>query len=935
MSFIKPTILLFAVFFSFSTFAQSIKGIVADTSQKKLLKEASVSLLDAADSTLEQFVLTKQDGSFEINKLSAGSYLLQITYINYSPFFRKIAISNEKNTIDIGTVYMQPASTNLQDVTVVQTPINIKKDTVEYNASSFKTKPNAMAEDLLKKLPGVEVSTDGTIKAQGEQVKRVLVDGKRFFGDDPTMATRNLPPDVIDKIQVFDDLSDQSKFTGFDDGNRVKTINITTRKDKRKGYFGKAAAGAGTDDKYDAMLNLHRFENTNQISILGQANNINKQNFSNQDILGSTGGGGGRGARGGGNGGGAIGGGGNAANGIATTYSGGANMRNDWKNNSSITGSYFYNRQKTSTIQSSLTQNIINTDSSTYNDQTQNDLKRNYNHRINLNLEENIDSANTITFRPNIAFQKTGYTTQQSSALESAKNLAIYNNQYQSAQNNSGYNGSADLMLKHKFKKQFRTTSVSFNFSRNKNDGVLDNNSINDYFIPIKTDSILQNITTATTGYTFSPTLSYTEPLAKNQMLEVNYNFNYTQNTAQRFTYNQQKILDSIYSNDFENTYHSNRVTLSYRLQNEKYNFNAGSGIQFGELASNNATKKSILTQQYVNITPTANFTYNFSRTNTIRINYMGRTGQPSITQLQPVTITNDSINFSKGNAALKQQFTHTLRFIYTNFNIVTQRVMFASLNASTIVNDIQNSVIYLRGAGLKRGSQLTMPVNLGGTFNINGYFNYGFALKKPKSNLNFTTNISHNQTQNLVDSQSNYTRNTTLGETIGWTTNLKEKFDVNFKSTTNYNIAKYSLQPTQNANYFTQILSVEATYYTKSGWNFSTQFDYTFNGNRNAGYNTSIPLLSPAISKQLFKNKAGEIKLSVFDLLNQNTSITRTISNNTITDTRTNTLTRYGMLTFTYNLRNFANKRDGKMPGFMQGTFRNFRQAGGGGRDF
>ena len=915
--------MFFVVGFSFPAMAQSIKGVVADSSLKQSMKDASVSLLDATDSTVEQFALAKPDGSFELKKMNPGSYLLQVMFVNYRPFYKTISINNA-SAVDVGVVYLQPASTNLQEVVVSQAPVTIKNDTVEFNASSFKTKPNAVAEDLLKKLPGVEVAADGTVKAQGEQVKRILVDGKRFFGDDPQMATKNLPPDVIDKIQVFDDLSDQSKFTGFDDGNRVKTINITTRKDKRKGYFGKAAAGAGTDDKYDAMMNLHRFNNTNQFSLLGQANDVNKQNFSNQDILG---GGGGRGGRGGG------GNSGQTGSGITTTYSGGGNIRSDWKNNSSLSGSYFYNQQKTSTIQNSVTQNIIKADSSTFNNQAENDLKHNYNHRINLNLEENIDSANTLTFRPNFSFQKTDYTTDQNSDLATQQKLPIYNNQYQSAQQNTGYNGSADLMLKHKFNHKFRTTSLSLNVSRNDNKGTLDNHSINDYFSPVHTDSILQNINTGTTGFTVSPTISYTEALAANQMLELNYNFNYTRNTAQRFTYNQQHILDSVYSNDFENTYHSNRVTLSYRLQNAKYNFNAGLGVQNGKLSSDNSTKKTSIENDYINLTPTANFTYNFSRSNNLKVNYMGRTGQPSVSQLQPVTTTNDSINFSKGNPALQQQFTHTLRIIYSNFDMATQRVVFASLNASTILNDIQNAVVYLKGAGLKRGSQMTMPVNLDGTYSLNGYFNYGFPLKKPKSNLSFITNVSYNQSQNLVDTQSNYTRNTSLGETVSWTTNLKEKFDINFKSSTNYNIAKYSLQPTQNANYITQTLSVEATYYTASGWMFATQFDYTYNGNRNAGYNSSVPLLSPYIAKQLFKNKAGEIRLSVFDLLNQNTSVSRTISNNTITDTRSNTLTRYGLLTFTYNLRNFANKRDGKMPGFMRDARRDFQRSGGGGK--
>jgi len=261
---------------------------------------------------------------------------------------------------------------------------------------------------------------------------------------------------------------------------------------------------------------------------------------------------------------------------------------------------------------------------------------------------------------------------------------------------------------------------------------------------------------------------------------------------------------------------------------------------------------------------------------------------------------------------------------------MATQKVMFASINASTIVNDIQNSTVYLTGAGVKRGSQMSTPVNLNGTYNVSGYFNYGFPLKKPKSNLSFITNVSYSQSQNLVDSASNYTRSSVMGETISWTTNLQDNIDVNFKSSTNYNIAKYTLQPTQNADYITQVISAEATWYSKSGWMIAAQFDYTYYGNRSAGYNSNVPLLSPYIAKQIFKNKQGEIRLSVFDLLNQNTSVSRSISNNTITDSRTNTLTRYAQLTFTYNLRRFGDKKDGKMPSFMKGMYRSMRDAGG-----
>jgi len=255
---------------------------------------------------------------------------------------------------------------------------------------------------------------------------------------------------------------------------------------------------------------------------------------------------------------------------------------------------------------------------------------------------------------------------------------------------------------------------------------------------------------------------------------------------------------------------------------------------------------------------------------------------------------------------------------------------MFATVNASMVSNDIQNAVVYLPSPPNSKGSQLTTPVNLNGTFNVNGYFNYGFALKKPKSNLNFITNLAYSQSQTLVNHVSDYSRNTTLGETLSWTTNLKDNFDMNLSSATTYYISRNSLQPLQNLHYYTEVISAEITYYTKNGWLLASDFDYTYNGNRPSGYNSSVPLLNPAIAKQIFKNRQGEIRLSVFDLLNQNVSVTRTISSNTIQDSKTNVLTRYAMLTFTYNLRKFAGQGQ-KMPGMFRGMRNGMRNMPGG----
>ncbi|HVM87440.1 MAG TPA: TonB-dependent receptor [Puia sp.] len=906
--------------FSQNNISGSVKGKIVDSSGQKL-KSASVTVVGISDPNAHTFTISDDNGMFLIRNLNTGNYRLLVTFQGYEHLDKRFSISASDTSFDFGNMAMQRQSDTLKAVVVEEPAVRIKKDTVEYNADKYAVKPNAVAEDLLKKLPGVQVDKSGNITAQGETVTRVLVNGKRFFSDDPKLATRNLPPDIIDKIQVFDDLSDQSKFTGFDDGNRVKTINITTKKSKQQGYFGKAVAGVGTDETYDLSANMHRFEGDRQISLLGQANDINKQNFTIQDILGSTGGG----RRGGG---GNIGGSGSNSSGITTVWAGGANYRDAWSPNTEAYGSYFFNSQHVSTSQQTATQNIVTPDSSYYNNQGQYSIQRTQNHRINFNIEQNFDSSNSLIFRPNVTFQNTTPNSTSSISTIDDKGGAIYNSVNNSSSTNSGYSiNGANLQFRHKFAKKFRTISLDLNTSAAANNGDGYTYAINSFFVPYnKIDTINQFYTDSLHSFTFSPTLSYTEPVGKNQIIELNYNYTYNRNHSINNTYGYDEnakgfnIFDSLFSNSYRFTSNSNRLSLNYRIQNPKYNLSFGSGVQFTDFSSINTTKSITVAHNYVNLTPTVNFQYSFSSTKRLRLNYMGRTGSPTAMQLQPLLTTSDSINFQVGNPGLKPQFTHTLRMLYTSFEPSTQRVLFATINASTVVNDIQSAITQN-----KNGGRTSTYVNLNGTYNLSGYFNYGFALKKPKSNLNFMSNLNYNQSQSLLNDTSDYVRNTTLGETVSWTTNIKKNFDMNFSYGITYNIARNSLQPKNNLNYYNQVFSTEITAYTNNGWLIATTFDYTYYGNRPAGYNASVPLLSPSIARQLFKKKQGELRLSVFDLLNQNAAVSRTVSTNQVVDTRTNVLSRYAMLTFTYNLNNFAGANQHRMPGM----FNNFRPGG------
>lgn len=953
----------------------TLKGRLADTTTQQVLQQASVKVM-RADASIVTQALTDASGKFALRGIPAGTYRLQVEFSGYETRYQPFSISKDSLALDAGTIYMNLQAKDLGTVVVVAPPIIIKKDTTEYNAQMFNVKPNATAQDLLTKLPGVDVDKTGNIKAHGETVQRVLVNGQRFFGDDPRTATQNLPSDVIEKIQVYDDVSDQSRFTGFDDGNRVKTINIVTKQNLRKGYFGRVIAGVGNKGLYDIAGNVSRFNGDEQITFIGQGNNTNKQNFTVQDILGGGGGGGGRGGYAGGLGGGAGGnfggaggnragnGGGlstgfntNGNNGITTTWAGGLNYRNKWGKNTTVAGSYFYNNLLVSKDQLSNTENFVKGDSSIFNNADAGSKTRNVNQRLNLNIETSFDSVNSMIVRPNVSVQSADGESSSTTATTRGKSAPISNASAHTKTHNDGYNGSADILLRHKFAKRGRTISLDVNLGGSSNDGYGDNYSQSVYHIKgiDSTSLINQHYVTKSNSKNISATVSYTEPIGKKSILEFNYNYSYSQSNADRYTYNYDSaaktysIPDSLLTNTYENRYQSNRGTISYRYQDQKLNFSIGSGVQFGNLTSDNTSKHLELTQQYTNIYPTANLTYRFNRATTLRFNYSGRTGQPTAQQLQPVIDNSDPLNIRVGNPDLKQTFTNSFRLLLISFNNTNFHNMFASVNANFVSNNIVNATL----TNLVTGVDSIRPVNLNGTYSLSAFFNYGFPLKKPKSNLNFTTNLTDARGVSLVAFDSTgsvsvadiskgkptYTTSYTMGETIKWTTNMKNNFDMNFAATPTYYITKYSNVSSgsqySNLNYFSLALSTDFTVYSKNGWLFSPDFTYTYYGGRTDGYNTSVPLLNISVAKQFLKNKAAEFRFTVFDLLNQNVAITRNATDNYVQDVQTKTLTRYFLLTFTYNLRSMmggGNQQGNRRGGFGGGFPGGGRPNGGGG---
>ena len=873
-------------------------------------------------------------GGFALPEISKGGYVLVISMLGFETLKGEVNL-NDKD-LNIGVLRLTADSKILDQVEIRAQMITAvqKGDTSEFNAGAFKVMKDANAEDLIEKMPGVTLE-NGQMKAQGENVQQVLVDGKPFFGNDPAAALKNLPAELIEKVQIFDAQSEQSQFTGFNDGTTTKTINIVTKSGVQNGQFGKIYAGYGYDDKYQAGGNISFFDGNRRISLIGMTNNINVQNFAAEDIVGTMGGGGGGRSGGGGRGGG----GGNtgdflvgSSGGISKTSAFGINLSDKWGKKTDISGSYFFNNGIT-TAEKITNRQFLNEESIADEIYGENSLSNtdNLNHRFNFRMEFKLDSMNSFILRPRLSLQQNDKNSSTIGQTVFGTNLlnSSTNNYFS---NIDGVNFSNSLLWRHKFQKKGRTVSLDFTTGYAPKKGESTLQSINGFFAGPNpsVDSLDQRTNLSVNNWNLAGNLEYTEPLGANGQLILNYKNSYQQESSDRrvsdwaVATGGYDLLNEPLSNVFSNDYQTQQGGVGYNFtKGRDFNLSARVNTQWATLANDQTFPRQVVfNRTFFNVLPSANFRYNFDKNHNVRLNYRSNTQLPSVEQLQNVVNNSNPLQLTAGNPNLGQAEQHNMFLRYQATNPAKSTSLFLMAGGS-VTNDYIARSTFLASSdnpifddlAVQPGAQLSLPVNLNGYRNARSFISYGMPVKFIKSNMNFDVAYNYGRTPGLINESLNYSNTHSFGTGITVSSNVSDQLDFSISTRPMWNKSTNSLQTAANTEYLTQNSRVKLNWQIVEGFVLRTDLTNTFYTGLSDGFNQSYWLWNLGIGKKIFKNERGEITLAINDLLNQNRNIARVVTESYIEDTRTNALTRFVMLSFTYNLRNFNSGKASDTP--------------------
>lgn len=903
--------LLFCLFSGFiSAQTISVKGHVEDTKHHSL-PGATVYLSLKDSPNQHKGNVTGNDGSFTITGLYVGTYIMQVSFVGFNTVSETVKVT--QNEQDLGIIVLHEKSVALNEVTALgrlSRAVQIS-DTMRYNADAFKTIQGASAETLISKMPGIVVDNQGNIQAQGEAVKNVLVDGKPFFNGDPTLALKNLPADIVQNIEVFDKQSDQAAFTGFDDGNSIKTINVVTRRNMRTGIFGKIIDGIGEDHSHDvdyqSSASINLFNGNRRITLLGMSNNINQQNFSQEDLAGVMGGGGFRGFRGGNF---SVG----SQGGTTKTNAGGFNYSDNWGSKITVTSGYFFN----------MTDNLQNqTVARTYFDaadagRTYNEIDHtnstNYNHRFNMKLDYKLDANNWFTFTPALSFQR---NINSSTMFGQTFLNGALSNQTSNQSNNvtTASNISLSLLYRHRFSKPGRTISTYVDYGSNTNhqDGYYEAHS----FFNSQTDTTntYQTLLNNSNGYNWGTSLIYTEPVSKNGILQASYRVNYNKrNIDQRAYQYLTQQLDTSLSNVYNSDYLTQSGGIGYRYRNIKgLMMMANLNVQHATLQGDEMFPLPLNTHfAYTSLLPMVMLNYKISPISSLHFMLRSSTSAPSIQQLENVINNTNPLMVTDGNPSLSQQTSNRtlLRYTLTPTSGQTLIIMLSAGNTSNYIGNstfiAQRDSVLPGGILLNKGAQFSYPVNLSGNWSGSSLVTFGFPVDFLKSNLNLSTMLTYNRLPSIYNGVTEVTNNYIVTPKAILGSNISDKLDFTLSYGASFNMARNQMFPNQNSTYLNQTAVFKLDWILWDDFTFQNVLTYQGNSGIAHGYDQNYFLWNASVGKKIFKSQRGEIKLQAYDLLHQNKSLTQNVYDTYYEAVSSNVLKPYVMLTFTYDLRNF-----------------------------
>jgi len=875
-----------------------VTGKAIDLQNGEPLVGATVLFVNVKDSLASKFSQVDVNGDFTVKNLSRAFYKLQIRSLGYKPFEQIVRITESTN---IPTIGLEPNYTELDEIVIQaeEAPVIKKGDTTVYRAGAYKTNPDASAADLVRKMPGIVVSENG-VEANGEAIRQVLLDGKRFFGQDPLLALNTIPAEVVNQVEVFDQQSERSRMTGFDDGNTTRTMNVVTKEGKRQGEFGEVTAGMGTDGRYSVEGNVNSFKKERQLTILGMTNNVNKTDFTGSENS--------SGRRGGSR----FFGGAQTPSGITETNTLGVNYSNEKKDKWRIESSYFYDQSELENRSSRLRETFLGETSQEYTEENRS-LTDRANHRFNLRSEYQFDPNNSLVFVPSLTLQdRESFDFTEGTTFKNDEQInQTVNNYFTESQ---GFDYRSSLIYSHKFNsKRGRVFAIDMDFDLGESNG-------DNVFDDLQSDSsLVYENKSNTTSWEIEP--SFIEPVGQNSQLQFSYEIGQDNRSREVMTYeyesgetNSRTFIESL-SNDFTSIATYQRPSISFSKRTFANFFTARMAFQHTTLDNEHFIPATgTLTKNFNAVLPSIYGRIPMGEKMEVFFRYSTDADNPSADQLQEVIDNSDPLFLSVGNPELDQSYTHSLfaRFgrnnvekntSLSNFIIVRNTADYISNSTFTAIQD----TALTEEVTLRRGAQLTTPINLDGYWNVRNNTTYSFVLSKLKLNINANVGVAYIRNPGLINYQENVSQTYNLNSRLTIASNISKAVDFNVFYAWNTNQVENTIR--RNSTYQTHSVGGNIVVTLPGNIVVRSDLDYQSYNGISDDFNTNYALWNASIAKKFLKNNAGEIKITAFDMLGQNQSINQTVTAAYFEEQESLVLQQYFMVSFMYTLRNYGGK--------------------------